>query len=103
MGALLDLKRQGKIRAIGISNATPETLAEYLEQGPVDAIQERYSLIDRDIESTLLPPCRDHGVASLGYSAPATRAFPPPTASGSKPSSRHWRPCSNAWIARTHS
>jgi aryl-alcohol dehydrogenase-like predicted oxidoreductase len=69
MGALLDLKRQGKIRAIGISNATPETLAEYLEQGPVDAIQERYSLIDRDIESTLLPPCRDHGVASLGYSS----------------------------------
>ncbi|PQZ69387.1 aldo/keto reductase [Achromobacter sp. MYb9] len=69
MGALLDLKRQGKIRAIGISNATPETLAEYLRHGPVDAIQERYSLIDRDIESTLLPPCQEHGVASLGYSS----------------------------------
>lgn len=69
MGALLDLKRQGKIRAIGISNAAPETLAEYLRHGPVDAIQERYSLIDRDIESTLLPPCREHGVASLGYSS----------------------------------
>ena len=69
MGALLDLKRQGKIRAIGVSNITPDTLTEYLRHGPVDAIQERYSLIDRGIESTLLPLCRDHGVASLGYSS----------------------------------
>lgn len=69
MDALLDLKRQGKIRAIGISNATPDILAEYLQHGPVDAIQERYSLVDRDIESTLLPLCREHGVASLGYSS----------------------------------
>ncbi|KRC86017.1 General stress protein 69 [compost metagenome] len=69
MDALLDLKRQGKIRAIGVSNITPDTLTEYLRHGPVDAIQERYSLIDRGIESTLLPLCRDHGVASLGYSS----------------------------------
>ncbi|CAB3624978.1 aldo/keto reductase [Achromobacter pestifer] len=69
MDALLELKRQGKIRAIGVSNAAPDTLAEYLRHGPVDAIQERYSLIDRDIESTLLPLCQEHGVASLGYSS----------------------------------
>ncbi|QVQ27748.1 aldo/keto reductase [Achromobacter deleyi] len=69
MDALLDLKRQGKIRAIGVSNVTPDTLAEYLQYGPVDAIQERYSLMDRDIESSLLPLCGEHGVASLGYSS----------------------------------
>jgi len=69
MDALLTLKRQGKIRAIGVSNVSADTLAEYLQHGQVDAIQERYSLIDRDIESTLLPPCREHGVASLGYSS----------------------------------
>ncbi|HSV54384.1 MAG TPA: aldo/keto reductase [Burkholderiaceae bacterium] len=69
MGALLDLKSQGKIRAIGVSNVSPETLAEYLRHGPVDAIEERYSLIDREIESALVPLCVTHGVAVLGYSS----------------------------------
>jgi aryl-alcohol dehydrogenase-like predicted oxidoreductase len=69
MDALLDLKKQGKIRAIGVSNVSPETLTEYLRYGPVDAAQERYSLIDREIEETLAPLCREHNVAVLGYSS----------------------------------
>lgn len=69
MGTLLELKAQGKIRAIGVSNVSAETLAEYLRFGPVDAIQERYSLIDREIEDRLVPLCRAHGVAVLGYSS----------------------------------
>jgi methylglyoxal reductase len=69
MNALLTLKRQGKIRAIGVSNVDAPTLAEYLKHGPVDAIQERYSLVDRGIEATLLPLCRQHGIAVLGYSS----------------------------------
>jgi methylglyoxal reductase len=69
MDALLTLKRQGKIRAIGVSNVDAPTLAGYLKHGPVDAIQERYSLIDREIEATLLPLCRQHGIAVLGYSS----------------------------------
>jgi methylglyoxal reductase len=69
MDALLALKKQGKIRAIGVSNASPETLAEYLRYGPVDAVQERYSLIDRGIEQTLLPLCTEQDVAVLGYSS----------------------------------
>jgi len=69
MGALLDLKKQGKIRAIGVSNIDPATLAEYLRHGPVDAAQERYSLIDREIEQALVPLCVAHDVAVLGYSS----------------------------------
>jgi len=69
MGALLDLKRQGKIRAIGVSNVDAPTLREYLKHGPVDAIQERYSLLDREIETDLVPLCRTHGVTVLGYSS----------------------------------
>jgi aryl-alcohol dehydrogenase-like predicted oxidoreductase len=69
MGALLDLKAQGKIRAIGASNVSAETLAEYLRHGPVDAVQERYSLIDREIEAALVPLCQANGVAVLGYSS----------------------------------
>ena len=69
MDALLSLKRQGKIRAIGVSNVDAPTLAEYLRHGPVDAAQERYSLIDREIEQTLVPLCKEHGVAVMGYSS----------------------------------
>lgn len=69
MAALLDLKKQGKIRAIGISNATEAILAEYLRFGPVDAIQERYSLLDRGIEKDLIPLCRANQVSVHGYSS----------------------------------
>ncbi len=69
MEALLDLKKQGKIRAIGISNATQAILAEYLRFGPVDAIQERYSLLDRGIEKDLIPLCRANQVSVHGYSS----------------------------------
>jgi methylglyoxal reductase len=68
MDALLTLKAQGKIRAIGVSNVSPDTLVEYLRYGPVDAVQERYSLVDREIESTLIPLCAAHGIAVVGYS-----------------------------------
>jgi aryl-alcohol dehydrogenase-like predicted oxidoreductase len=69
MDALLTLKRQGKIRAIGVSNVDAPTLREYLRHGPVDAIQEKYSLLDRAIERDLVPLCRDHGVAVMGYAS----------------------------------
>ena len=69
MDALLTLRRQGKIRAIGVSNVDAPTLRDYLKHGQVDAIQERYSLIDRGIESDLVPICREHGVSVIGYSS----------------------------------
>lgn len=69
MDALQALKKQGKIRAIGVSNIDAATLQAYLQHGPVDAAQECYSLIDRGIESTLLPLAREHGVAIMGYSS----------------------------------
>lgn len=69
MGTLLDLKQAGKIRAIGISNATPDDLEAYLRIGQVDAIQESYSMLDRGVETTLLPICAKHGVAMLSYSS----------------------------------
>lgn len=69
MEALLALKAKGKIRAIGISNSNAAVLAEYLSFGSVDAVQEKYSLIDREIESELLPLCRSNNVSIHGYSS----------------------------------
>ena len=68
MGALEDLKKEGKIRAIGVSNATPEQIDEYNRHGTVDTDQEKYSMLDRTLESTNLPKCAAEKIAFLAYS-----------------------------------
>jgi aryl-alcohol dehydrogenase-like predicted oxidoreductase len=68
MACLLDLKRQGRIRAIGVCNATVENIEEYRRFGAVDADQERYSMLDRKLEPRQLPHCRSNGIAALAYS-----------------------------------
>lgn len=68
MGALMDLKREGKIRAIGVSNASSRQMDQYRRVGPLDSDQEKYSMLARDIERDQLPYCREHGIAVLAYS-----------------------------------
>ena len=68
MACLLDLKREGKIRAIGVSNVDPEQIEAYCAVGPVDSVQPRYSMLDRQIEKELLPSCEKHNLATLAYS-----------------------------------
>ena len=66
MAVLLKLKEQGKIRAIGVSNANLEQLKAY---GPIDSDQEKYSMIDRNMESNgSLEHCRQQNIAVLAYS-----------------------------------
>ncbi len=69
VAALEKLKAQGKIRAIGASNISAEDLQHYVEAGQLDAIQERYSMIDREIEDSLLPITRQNDIATLSYSS----------------------------------
>lgn len=68
MQAMLDLKKQGKIRAIGVSNATAAQMAEYRKVGLLDSDQEKYSMLAREIEKDQLPYCKAHGIAVLAYS-----------------------------------
>ncbi len=69
MEALETLKQQGKIRSIGASNTSADEVKAYVAAGQLDAIQEEYSMVKRDIESTLLPVCRENGVSVLNYSS----------------------------------
>ena len=69
VAALVQLREQGKIRAIGASNVSEQELQSYVATGELDAIQEEYSMIARDIETTLLPIARDAGVSTLSYSS----------------------------------
>lgn len=67
MGALLDLKKAGKIRAIGVSNVSVAQLETYRACGAVDVLQNKYSMLDRSVEGDVLPACLKDGVGFLGY------------------------------------
>jgi methylglyoxal reductase len=68
MGALMDLKQQGKVRAIGVCNANVEQMERYRKVGQLDSDQEKYSMLDRKLEADQLPYCRKNGLAVLAYS-----------------------------------
>jgi len=68
MNCLMDLKRQGLIKAIGASNVSVAHLSEYGKYGKLDVIQEKYSILDRRIEAELLPFCIENNIAVMAYS-----------------------------------
>ncbi len=74
VGALADLVREGKIRHIGLSECSVETLRRACAVHPVAALQSEYSLWTRDPESGPLAACRELGVALVAYS-PLGRGF----------------------------
>ncbi|KQV81414.1 aldo/keto reductase [Rhizobium sp. Root1220] len=69
MRALEELKASGKVRAIGASNVNAAELEAYIAVGGLDAIQERFSMIDREIEADLLPLTQANGISTLSYSS----------------------------------
>jgi methylglyoxal reductase len=68
MGFLLKVKKEGKIRAIGISNVNAGQLTEYLTYGQVDLIQEKYSMLDQAKGEELFGICGRSGVTFQCYS-----------------------------------
>lgn len=69
MDALETLKAQGKIRSIGASNTSAADVQAYLAAGQLDAVQEEYSMLKRDVETSHQPLCLDNGVSMLSYSS----------------------------------
>lgn len=68
MACLTQLKKQGKIRAIGVSNASIEQMDQYRAAGVLDSAQPRYSMLDRTIESGITAYCIKHNISILAYS-----------------------------------
>jgi aryl-alcohol dehydrogenase-like predicted oxidoreductase len=69
MGALNQLKEQGKIRAIGVSNFSRSQLEEAAQYGRIDSLQPPYSLFWRGVETEQRPYCIDHNLTVLAYSS----------------------------------
>lgn len=63
------LYRQGKIRAIGVSNYSPQQMQEFRSVAPLHAVQPPYNLFERDIERDVLPYARDARLGVLAYGA----------------------------------
>lgn len=67
VGALKQLKDEGKIRAIGVSNFSIEQLKEANKDGYVDVYQGEYNLLQRDAEKELLPYTKEHNISFIPY------------------------------------
>ena len=65
--AINQLYKQGKIRAIGVSNYSLEQMNLFQYAAPLHTAQPPYNLFERDVERDVLPYCRTHGVSTLTY------------------------------------
>jgi aryl-alcohol dehydrogenase-like predicted oxidoreductase len=74
VGAMAELVKEGKIRHIGLSEAAPETIRRAHAVHPITALQTEYSLWTRDVETEILPTCRELGIGFVAYS-PLGRGF----------------------------
>ncbi|MEK5164249.1 aldo/keto reductase [Paenibacillus sp. FSL R5-0527] len=74
VGAMADLVKEGKVRYIGLSEASPDMIRRAHAVHPISAVQTEYSLWSRDIEDEVLPTCRELGIGFVAYS-PLGRGF----------------------------
>jgi len=68
VGAMADMVRAGKVRAIGLSEAGPQTIRRAHATHPIAALQTEYSLLQRDPERDLFPVTRSLGITFVAYS-----------------------------------
>lgn len=74
VGAMADLVQAGKVRYIGLSEASADTIRRAHKVHPVTALQTEYSLWSRDVEEDISPTCRDLKIGFVPYS-PLGRGF----------------------------
>jgi aryl-alcohol dehydrogenase-like predicted oxidoreductase len=74
VGAMAELVRAGKVRYLGLSEASPKTIRRAHKVHPISALQTEYSLWERDPEDEILPTVRELGIGFVPYS-PLGRGF----------------------------
>ncbi len=66
---LAGFQREGKVRAIGVSNFTPAQMDRFRSAAPLSSVQPPYNLFEREIETNILPYAKAHRLAVLAYGA----------------------------------
>lgn len=74
VGAMAELVKEGKVRYLGLSEASPRTIERAHKVHPITALQTEYSLWTRDVEDEILPTVRRLGIGFVPYS-PLGRGF----------------------------
>jgi aryl-alcohol dehydrogenase-like predicted oxidoreductase len=74
VGAMAELVKAGKVRYLGLSEASPETIRRAHETHPITALETEYSLWERHVETQILPTVRELGIGFVPYS-PLGRGF----------------------------
>jgi aryl-alcohol dehydrogenase-like predicted oxidoreductase len=74
VGAMGDLVKAGKVRYLGLSEASARTIRRAAQVHPITALQSEYSLWTRDLEADILPVCEELGIGVVAYS-PLGRGF----------------------------
>ncbi|WP_338883786.1 aldo/keto reductase [Xenorhabdus sp. TH1] len=74
VGTMSDLIKEGKVRHLGLSEVSADTLRRACKVHPITAVQSEYSLWTREPEGNILPVCRELGVGFVSYS-PLGRGF----------------------------
>lgn len=81
VGAMSELVKEGKVRYLGLSEASPASIRKAHAVHPITALQSEYSLLTRDVEEAILPLCRELNIAFVPYS-PLSRGLVTATVSG---------------------
>lgn len=68
VGAMADLVKEGKVKYIGLSEASAESIRRAHAVHPLTALQSEYSVLTRDIESEIIPVAREFGITIIPYS-----------------------------------
>ncbi len=68
IGAMADLVKAGKVRYLGLSEASPNTLRKACAIHPISALQSEYSILSRDVEKEILPTCIELGITLVPFS-----------------------------------
>jgi aryl-alcohol dehydrogenase-like predicted oxidoreductase len=74
VGAMAELVKAGKVRHLGLSEASANTIRRAAQVHPIAALQSEYSLWTRDLEAVILPTCEELGIGVVAYS-PLGRGF----------------------------
>lgn len=75
VGAMAELVKAGKVRYLGLSEASAESIRKANEIHPIAALQSEYSLLTRDVEDAILPVVRELGISLVPYSPLARGLF----------------------------
>ncbi|MDQ2771572.1 MAG: aldo/keto reductase [Bacteroidota bacterium] len=68
VGAMSELVRAGKVRFLGLSEASAVSLGRAAATHPIAALQSEYSMFTRDVEADVLPTCRELGISLVAFS-----------------------------------